>query len=125
MIPKQFREVKTVDLLTYTVLSPLIILAIWLLTPLVLVKILPGYAWIFYVVASLVTYFPLKRFAIGAVLAYKAFAPLKVRGRCRFIPTCSTYMIMAINKYGLFIGVIKGLKRIRRCRPPNGGVDYP
>ena len=56
---------------------------------------------------------------------YKAFAPMEMRDRCRFVPTCSTYMIMAIKKYGIIRGVIKGIKRIRRCVPPNGGVDYP
>ena len=56
---------------------------------------------------------------------YKAFAPMSIRNRCRFEPTCSTYMIMAIIKYGLFIGVIKGIKRLFRCKPPNGGVDLP
>ncbi|MBQ4053248.1 MAG: membrane protein insertion efficiency factor YidD [Clostridia bacterium] len=63
--------------------------------------------------------------AIGTVLAYKAWAPLDVRGRCRFEPTCSTYMILAIKKFGLVYGIIKGIKRIKRCKPPNGGVDYP
>lgn len=67
----------------------------------------------------------LKRMVIGAVLAYKAFAPMSVRKECRFTPSCSSYMIMAINKYGLFVGVYKGIRRIIRCRPPNGGVDYP
>ena len=125
MIPKQFREVKTVDLVTYTLLSPLVILAIWILTPLVLVERLSLPPWIIYTIAAVLTYVPLKRSVIGAVLAYKAFMPMKVRDRCRFVPTCSTYMIMAINKYGLFIGVIKGIKRLMRCKPPNGGVDYP
>ncbi|MBE6644964.1 MAG: membrane protein insertion efficiency factor YidD [Ruminococcaceae bacterium] len=67
----------------------------------------------------------LKRIAIGAVLFYKAFAPLETRDRCRFTPTCSTYTIMAINKYGLFIGIYKAIKRITRCKIPNGGIDYP
>jgi putative membrane protein insertion efficiency factor len=44
---------------------------------------------------------------------------------CRFTPTCSTYMIMAINKYGLLIGLFKGIRRLLRCKPPNGGEDYP
>jgi putative component of membrane protein insertase Oxa1/YidC/SpoIIIJ protein YidD len=34
-------------------------------------------------------------------------------------------MIMAINKYGLFRGVYKGIRRLLRCKPPNGGEDYP
>ncbi len=67
----------------------------------------------------------IKRFAIGCVLMYKAYAPMKVRERCRFEPSCSTYMILAIEKYGLIKGFIKGIKRIKRCKPPNGGVDYP
>lgn len=44
---------------------------------------------------------------------------------CLFIPSCSNYMILAIEKYGLIKGITKGVKRILRCVPPNGGVDYP
>ena len=67
----------------------------------------------------------IKRFAIGCVLMYKAYAPMRIRDKCRFEPSCSTYMILAIEKYGLIRGFIKGIKRIKRCKPPNGGVDYP
>jgi putative component of membrane protein insertase Oxa1/YidC/SpoIIIJ protein YidD len=74
---------------------------------------------------NLLIYLLLRRFAVGTVLAYKAFAPLSMRGECRFQPSCSTYMIMAINRYGLVIGITKGIRRILRCKPPNGGVDYP
>ena len=76
-------------------------------------------------VAIVLTYIALRFIAIGAVLMYKAYAPLSVRGRCRFQPTCSTYMIICLKRYGLIIGIIKGLRRISRCRPPNGGIDYP
>jgi putative membrane protein insertion efficiency factor len=72
-----------------------------------------------------VGYYLLKRFAVGLVLVYKAFAPMSLRDSCRYTPTCSTYMIMAINKYGLFFGVIKGIRRLLRCKPPYGGEDYP
>lgn len=122
---KQIREVLVSDLLLYAILSPLLVLAIWLLTPLVLVRLIPIHPAIVYVAAALLTYYPLKWSAIGAVLCYKAFAPMSVRDRCLFTPTCSTYMIMAICKYGLFIGVVKGIRRILRCKPPNGGIDYP
>jgi putative membrane protein insertion efficiency factor len=77
------------------------------------------------IVSILLIYLLLRRFAVGTVLAYKAFAPLSMRGECRFQPSCSTYMIMAINRYGLVIGITKGIRRILRCKPPNGGVDYP
>ena len=124
---RQIREVRTVDLLNYVLLSLLAIPLIW-----VSASILPyrlfnsGFPfWTVYVAATVATYFPLKRLAIGIVLLYKAFAPMDMRRRCVFTPTCSTYMIMAIVKYGLFIGVYKGIRRLLRCHPPNGGEDYP
>ena len=36
---------------------------------------------------------------------------------CRFTPTCSEYMIQAVEKYGVINGIKLGLKRIKRCRP--------
>lgn len=121
----QIREVKVVDLITHAILSPLLIMIIWTATPCWLVRVIPFEPVYIYVGAGLLTYYPLKWTAIGAVLVYKATAPMSVRSRCLFKPTCSTYMIMAIYKYGLFIGVIKGIRRILRCKPPNGGIDYP
>ena len=123
---KQYREVKTLHLLTYLILPFLLLPAMCVIDVLVFKSDMPIYIRIAALVISvLVGYLLLKRLAIGAVLAYKAFAPMSVRDRCRFEPSCSSYMIMAINKYGLFIGVYKGIRRILRCRPPNGGVDYP
>ena len=51
----------------------------------------------------------------------------KRRVRCRFYPTCSEYMILAIQKYGAKKGIKKGINRIRRCRPDNfdSCIDYP
>lgn len=121
----QIREVKLSDILFHALLSPLLIAAIWTLAPLVLVRYIPIPAIFIYIAAVLLTYYPLKWTVIGAVLVYKAVAPMSVRNRCRFTPTCSTYMIMSIYKFGLFIGVVKGIKRIFRCKPPNGGEDYP
>ena len=36
---------------------------------------------------------------------------------CRFEPTCSTYMIQALQKHGLLYGGFLGLKRIVSCNP--------
>ncbi|HJA73829.1 MAG TPA: membrane protein insertion efficiency factor YidD [Candidatus Limosilactobacillus faecipullorum] len=42
---------------------------------------------------------------------------------CRFEPTCSNYMIQAVQRFGLR-GVWLGLWRILRCQPfSRGGVD--
>jgi putative membrane protein insertion efficiency factor len=45
---------------------------------------------------------------------------------CRFEPTCSRYMIGALQKYGLLKGFYRGLRRILRCHPWHpGGYDPP
>ena len=123
---KQIREIKIIDLVTYAIIPAILIALIWTVGLLCLPKLLNfELEWWIYLIYGVITYFLTKRLAIGLVLFYKAFAPLDVRAECRFEPTCSTYMILAIQKYGLIIGVIKGIKRLFRCRPPNGGVDYP
>ena len=45
--------------------------------------------------------------------------------RCRFYPSCSTYMEEAINKYGCFKGIYLGLKRLVKCGPWHPGGDDP
>ena len=43
---------------------------------------------------------------------------------CRYYPTCSTYTVTAIEKYGIIKGSWMGLKRILRCHPFHpGGYD--
>lgn len=44
--------------------------------------------------------------------------------RCKYIPTCSEYTKQAIEKYGVFKGILKGMWRILRCNPfSKGGID--
>ncbi len=121
---KHVREVKVKDLILYYYLTLVILIAIWTFV-IINFAVIKFYVWIIFPIALISTYFVLHFHVIGMVLMYKAYAPMKVINRCLFEPTCSTYMIMAIQKYGLLIGVIKGIKRIRRCHLPNGGVDYP
>ena len=46
--------------------------------------------------------------------------------QCRFQPTCSHYMIGAVQKHGAVRGTLKGLWRILRCNPFSpGGFDPP
>jgi putative membrane protein insertion efficiency factor len=59
------------------------------------------------------------------VRVYQAIAPLRVRQFCRFEPTCSNYMLLSVQKHGPYRGVVKGFKRLLRCKRPHGGVDYP
>ena len=61
---------------------------------------------------------------ISAVKFYqKWLSPLKPPS-CRFVPTCSTYAIEALQKYGVWRGIFLTLKRILRCNPfCKGGYD--
>jgi putative membrane protein insertion efficiency factor len=53
----------------------------------------------------------------GLVRFYQlAISPL-LGQNCRHTPTCSTYMIEAIQEWGPFQGTWMGLKRIARCHP--------
>ncbi len=44
---------------------------------------------------------------------------------CRFNPTCSHYMIEALNEWGVIKGTYLGLKRIGRCHPLGGFGEDP
>ncbi len=66
----------------------------------------------------------MKYVLIKIITLYRKYiSPLK-KPCCRFYPTCSSYSIMAIEKYGAIKGVWLSLKRILRCHPFNaGGYD--
>jgi hypothetical protein len=52
-----------------------------------------------------------------------AISPL-LPSSCRFYPTCSEYMMQAVEKHGAGRGVWMGAKRLLRCRPFHaGGYD--
>lgn len=44
--------------------------------------------------------------------------------KCRYSPTCSVYMLDAINKHGTIKGILMGMWRLLRCNPfSQGGYD--
>ena len=51
-----------------------------------------------------------------------ALSPMKPP-TCPFTPTCSSYTLEALRKYGLFKGGRLAIKRIMRCHPW-GGSGY-
>ncbi|UCF74173.1 MAG: membrane protein insertion efficiency factor YidD [Deltaproteobacteria bacterium] len=43
---------------------------------------------------------------------------------CRFVPTCSTYAFLAINRYGILKGGSLTVMRLLKCHPFHvGGYD--
>jgi len=66
-----------------------------------------------------------RRVLIFFIRVYQRYAPYDVRCMCVYVPNCSEYMILAVEKYGLIRGVVKGLRRLRHCGETDGGEDYP
>lgn len=123
---KRIREVLVKELVIYFYVQLFVLAAIWTAFGVVVgLDLVPLPLWSEILIALALSYMPLRCLAIGCILMYKAYAPMEMRNQCRFNPTCSTYMLMAIKKYGIIIGIFKGVRRICRCKPPNGGDDWP
>ena len=55
---------------------------------------------------------------------YKRWISPMLPSACRFHPTCSVYMMEAIQAHGLARGLWMGLRRIGKCHPfHEGGFD--
>ncbi|WP_420419626.1 membrane protein insertion efficiency factor YidD [Pacificispira sp.] len=67
----------------------------------------------------------ISRLFIYLVRFYQHIAPQVVRNRCRFEPSCSEYAVLALEKYSVLRALRLVVDRLRRCRYPNGGEDYP
>lgn len=52
------------------------------------------------------------------------FLKIKFLGCC-YYPSCSQYLVQAIDKHGAIKGSYMGLRRLFRCHPlSKGGVDH-
>ncbi len=68
--------------------------------------------------------FLLKKIALIILKFYKNSISPFLPHACRFTPTCSEYMMQAIQIHGLLKGVYMGIKRILKCNPWGGhGYD--
>ena len=65
------------------------------------------------------------RWSILLLRTYRRIAPVNIRNRCVFEPSCSHYSEATIRKHGFLSGIIKTIKRLNRCNPHNGGIDLP
>jgi len=66
----------------------------------------------------------MRALALVPLRFYKRFLSPLLPPMCRFEPTCSIYMMQAIEKHGTLRGVWLGLRRLARCHPFNpGGWD--
>ncbi|MEI7582203.1 membrane protein insertion efficiency factor YidD [Runella sp.] len=66
----------------------------------------------------------MKTILIFFVRAYQVVLSPYLPNSCRYTPTCSQYMIEAVQKHGVLKGGWMGLKRTGSCHPWGGhGYD--
>lgn len=66
----------------------------------------------------------MKYVCIFLIKLYKKFLSPIMGKDCRYYPTCSTYTLEAVKKFGALKGSLLGGYRILRCNPfSKGGFD--
>ena len=64
-----------------------------------------------------------KRWVVFLLRKYREIAPLSVRARCVFEPSCSHYSELAVRQHGIVKGIFLTFNRLNRCKSGNGGID--
>ncbi len=67
----------------------------------------------------------LKKIYTFPIKLYQWFISPILGPSCRYSPSCSHYMLQAIDEWGIFKGTWIGLKRIGRCHPWGDHGDDP
>lgn len=62
---------------------------------------------------------------IQALRFYKRWLSPLLGPRCRFVPTCSEYAMLAVERFGAGRGSWLALRRIARCHPLHPGGHDP
>ena len=65
------------------------------------------------------------RLLLAPVYFYRYLLSPLLGVNCRFTPTCSTYTIEAVEKYGALRGGWLAVKRIGKCHPFGGSGHNP
>ncbi|MCM1313819.1 MAG: membrane protein insertion efficiency factor YidD [Prevotella sp.] len=67
----------------------------------------------------------MKHLLILLVKFYRGFISPLFPPCCKYYPTCSTYALTAIERFGAFRGILLTVWRLMRCNPWSmGGIDY-
>ena len=66
----------------------------------------------------------MRELLIALLRLYKQWISPMLPTACRFQPTCSEYMLQAVERHGEARGVSLGLRRLLKCHPFHaGGFD--
>ena len=67
-----------------------------------------------------------RRLLVGLVRGYQLIIGPHFQSGCRYTPSCSSYSIQALQKYGAVKGLILTVWRLLRCHPwAPSGYDPP
>ncbi|HVV77589.1 MAG TPA: membrane protein insertion efficiency factor YidD [Mycobacteriales bacterium] len=68
---------------------------------------------------------PVAHVLLGALRAYQRWVSPLFAPHCRYYPTCSSYAVTAVSRFGAVRGGWLALRRVSRCHPWHaGGVDH-
>ena len=66
----------------------------------------------------------MKYIVLGLIKFYRKFISPLFPPKCKYYPTCSTYALEAVRRYGAARGTALAVWRILRCNPWSlGGID--
>ena len=64
------------------------------------------------------------RALVGLITVYQKLVSPSLGANCRYRPTCSTYAIEAVTRFGVVSGGWLAVRRLARCHPLRpGGYD--
>ena len=59
--------------------------------------------------------YPIKIFCLFLIYLYKILISPMLPKSCKFNPSCSTYSVIAIKRFGVVVGVFYTIKRLLKC----------
>jgi len=66
----------------------------------------------------------MQQIAVFFIKGYRYLISPLLGNHCRYYPSCSSYALTALQRFGFFRGGILSVKRLSRCHPwHKGGVD--
>lgn len=67
----------------------------------------------------------MKYLIISLIKLYRRFISPLTPPKCKYYPTCSSYALTAVSRFGAVRGSVLAVWRILRCNPWSiGGIDY-
>lgn len=75
-------------------------------------------------ISSFMIFCNVSNLIVFALRMYKRWVSPLLPSACRFHPTCSEYMLEAVQRHGVVRGIWMGTRRLARCHPfHQGGFD--